>query len=803
MRLFRYELLKLWGRRFFLGALLVLSAVNLFLFWYGGRPASGTAPASAYLKLHRQIAGMTEGQKAAYLNGEYEKLTAYSILNRLDLMRAQKQNDYTKDTAAQLKKDNAALLQTYAASYRKGVSLRYASTLDAELQFISDQRAQLQELESYPQYLAGIRRRADLLSGISVFSSSTVNGGFSGRNIRKTARDFEPMQAVKLRFDVSKGFSSATGFAVTDVVAPLLMFIVAALLIFDEKERGLFALVRPTASGRAATILAKTGVLAVTMGAVTLLLFGGNLFFAAGTMSLGDLSRPLQSAAGFMGGTLRVSVLGYLLIFLAAKFAAYFTVALLIVLVSIYARHPAAAYLACALLLAAEAALYLLIPATSALNTLKYVNLVGFAETNGLFGQYLNLDLLGQPVNLIPVIFTALGAALSLLFAAVVAGFCKKKSMGAGSPPFAALWGKARLPHRRYTGGVLRQEGYKLLVVNRAALLILLFFAFQWYGARGQTYYLTPDELYYQNYMQSLAGPVTAQKELFLKQEQEKFDKAGRAEARINDLAAAGKLTQNQAQTLSEPYSEILAPSQAFEKVTERYLYLKAHPGTRFVYDTGYGILFGGAENGDDGAALRLIVMAILCFSAVFSMEYKCGAVRLVAATPLGREYTVRCKITVCLLAFLPVFAATYAPGLWLLWKTFGFPGLSAPAASLPLFAGWPYFVSVAGAVGLLFLLRAFACVLLILAVLAVSLRARGAVYAMLILSAALAAPAALSLMGIGWAYSVSVLPILTGSPVLLANRGMITAVLGFALPTLVGAGCGACLLKKNAMRAA
>lgn len=803
MRLFRYELLKLWGRRFFLGALLVLTAVNLFLFWYGGRPESGAAPDSAYLKLHGQITGMTEKQKAAFLDGDYEKLTAYSILNRLDLMQARKQDAYGEATAAQLKRDNAALLQKYTASYRKGGYLQYTASLDAELEFITEQRAEFQKVAGYPQYLSDIEHRASILSGVSIFSQSTVNGGFSGRSIQKTAQDFVPMSDVKISYDVSKGFTSATGFMATDVIALLLMFVVAALLIFDEKEKGLFALVRPTAQGRTATILAKTGVLAVSMLAVTLLLFGGNLVYASLTMSLGDLSRSLQSVGDFMGGTLRVSVLQYLPLFLAAKFAAYFTVALLIVLVSVYARHPAMNYLVSILALAVETALYLLIPATSALNLFKYINLVGFVETNGLFEQYLNLDFFSFPVNLIPAIFTALGIVFALLFAAVVVGFCKKKNMQSGSLPFSGLLGRVRLPHRQYTGGVFRQEGYKLLVVNRAAVLILLFIAFQWYGASGASFYLTPDELYYQNYMRNLSGPVTAQKEQYLKTEQQKFDKAQRAVSVIEESVAEGKLSQNQAFALEEPYQSILAPQQAFSKVMERYRYLKAHPGAQFVYDTGYGILFGASENADDEAALRLIVMSILCFSAMFAMEYKNESARLIRTTPLGRQYTVKRKIAVCLLTILPIFAATYLPGMLQLSGAFGFPGLTASASSLPLFAHWPSFIPLSGLIGLLFLLRYLACAMIMLVVLAVSQRSRNTVYAMLILSALLAAPAVLSLMGLGWAYDISMLPILTGNPILTVSKGIPTAILGFALPVIIGVGCCFYLFTKNSTRAA
>jgi hypothetical protein len=787
MRLLKYELLKTWCSRLFIGALLILTALNIFLLWYNERPSNDTPPNSAYSKLHNDISGKTEQQKLNYINGEYDKLNGFVIIEQLNMFKAQRQNDFTKGQIAQLESDNADIIKKYETEYKRGNNLKYTSSLQAELNFITVQHDEITKVENYNNYLKDISEKAKILTGISIFAQSQNNDDFSSRNIQITAKDYGLMSNTKITFDVSKGFTTATEFVVTDIIAIFLMFVIAAILIFDEKDKGLFSIIKPTADGRAGTILAKIGALSINMLIITLLLFGSNLIYMSMTTGLGDLSRSVQSIGMFMGSTLQVNVLEYLTIFLCTKFVAYFTVALVIVLISIFAKHPSITYLTATIIFIISIVPYSFIAATSYLNIFKYINLVSFVRTNTLFEMYLNLNFFSNPVNLITASFVTIIFIFVLLFIANVISFCKKKMLQSGNPPFKKLLDKIRIFRYKPSASVFRHEGYKLLIVNKAAFFIILFIIFQVYSTKDSKLYLSINDCYYKNYMTVLQGSIKPDKEIFLTDEQKKFSDAHAKIATIDALVERGKLTEQQAQAVEAPFVDILAPEQAFKDVLQKYNYVKSHPGTQFVYDTGYNKLFGITPNNDTIADLKLIVMCILCFVAMFSMEYKNGAVRIIGTTPLGRAYTANLKITICIITIIPFFIANYILDLLLINNYYGFSGLLSSISSLQNFSHWPMFISILGYMIIMYLLRFIAGIIAVMVVLAISLKIKKVVYAMLVASLLVITPVILSMLGLKFLYNVSLIPIMSANPVLMGGRSTIEILINCLIPILAG----------------
>ena len=81
-----YEFQKVWRRGSFLGLMLLILILNLFLLWYFNRPAEEEAALSAYKTVCREISGMTEEEKLAEAKRQ-EKLEKKRASNRKYMAR--------------------------------------------------------------------------------------------------------------------------------------------------------------------------------------------------------------------------------------------------------------------------------------------------------------------------------------------------------------------------------------------------------------------------------------------------------------------------------------------------------------------------------------------------------------------------------------------------------------------------------------------------------------------------------------------------------------------------------------------
>lgn len=784
LKLIRSELLKLWMKKSFWGILIVLVAVNVLLLWYTENSRAGAPPPCAYTKLAGEIKALSEDEKIRFIDEKLQMLTAVGVFKEISMieMEAGEPSEYAAALIAQMKEEHP-YLEKYRSVFESKTYLSYTSSLESEAGFITEIHDEISKVSEYPVMLSDIEKQAKKLSRVSIFGGETGDS-FSSRNIIKTAEDYEGMSDIRIEYGVSKGFTTATDFPVTDIIAILMMFFLGALLIYNEKDKGLFPLIKSASRGRGTTAAAKMCALLVNMLIITLLLFGANMLYTGLFYGLPDMRHSLQSIPQFLSSTLKINIGQYLLLFLASKFFAYFTVSLLVFLVALLSRHPAVTYLSAGTVLIISFLVYGAIPAISNLNVFKYINLISFIRTNGLYQEYLNLNLFGNPVNLIQSIWMALSLVFVILCFVSFLVFCKKKNMQAGEMPFKSLLQKIMLFKYRPSASIFRHEGYKLLVVNKVALLLLVFVLFQWYGNKDAKFYTSYDEPYYQNYMSKLEGKLTPEKQVFLEQEQKKYSDAEESLNAINRLAEKGEMTKEQAETTSSSYQKVLLGKPMFDRIMERSEYIKENPDAEFVYDTGYNQLFGITPNNDNISALMLILICIVCFSALFPMEYKTGAMRLIVGTPLGKSHTNKCKMLVCIVTLIPFFAAVTISDILPVRETLG--SLNAPVMSLPAFSHLPSFMPVWGYLSMLYLTRFAACVIVLLGCMAISKMVKNNIFAILISSFIFAVPVILYFMKIRFVYHITMLPLLTVNNIFRGQYSLLLMMVYVIIPICI-----------------
>lgn len=754
--LIRCELFKVWGKKGFWCVVSALLAVNLFLLWYTDRPERTGIPAGASLRLESDLRGLGEEEKTALLETSYERATAYALLERIRLAEAAG-GDGLQERINFMKSEYPGLAEKYETAYADHKEEpRYAADWPREAEFLTPVVEELRRVHGYPAYLEEIREKADRLSGISIFGGE--RDSFSTRNIKKTADDYARLGSRSLSFDNSRGLLAATDSMYGDVLYLLALFALSCVLIFEEKHKGLFPLLRASPRGRRPLMAAKLSAMAMSAGFLDLLLFGGGLLWCASTMGLGSLGRPLQSVGAFMGSALPLTVWQYLLLFFLTKWAAGCVAGFCVLLLSLHVRHPALAFLAMAGLFGAGYGLYAGVSPYSDWNLFKYLNPAAILRTNPIYGAYRNFNLFGWPVNQIPITLIV----LFLLFAALVA-FClltvsRKRDYSVIRLSLPAFSRHSRVT-RRPPSGVWGQEAYKLLIKNKAAFFFVLFGLLTVFLLPRGEAYLTPNEWQYRAALHNLEGVWTPEKQADIEEHLALIQNAEKRIASIEQMESAGEITRVQADQMSAPFDRILEGRELWNALAERAQMLRERPGAGFLYDTGYRTLF--ARSGEAAAVLPLLTMMVLCFSSLFAMEFPNGAVRLIGVTPLGRRRTAAGKLTLCLLLTPLLLALSALPELASVGITYGFPGLSLPAVSLPDYAGLPFWLPVWGLLTIHYLCQLAVCFAAAALLCALSLRTRKPISAMLLGALLLVGPVLLTAMGLTAASYASLLPAL------------------------------------------
>lgn len=696
MRLCKFELKKIWQSRFFIVALLSLALLNLFLLWTS--TGNGSAFTShAYKTMNTAIVGMSIDEKLSFINEEFRRTESLNLVSgvlRSEAYNNGKPYEYLRE---QYKADFAEFYELYEA----GGYLKYTENLTDEYRFLQKIKAECDTVAGYDEFLNSIAAKAKQLSGISIFAES--KDGYDLKNIDLTAKAYEDMRGINIDYMPQMGVFIALDFALTDLVGVFAMVLIASVLVRQERDNGLLALVRANKAGRTKTAAAKLMALSVSLLTVIVILYGVNLAYCGGLYGLGDLSRSIQSLPLLMRSTLKLSVGQYLCLFLFTKWAAAFICGVWVMAAMLFAKRLFTGGVLALSFLGANLLIRWAIPATSKINIIKYANLVSILRTNELIGGYRNLYFFGNPVPL--VLVESITAVLFLT--AFVFIFCYMFSKAEllqtskfvfrlpgirGKINFTCpLFIRSRLPHFNKTikpshTALLSTEAKKLFIMNGAVVLLIIFSAFQIYDAIKTESYIDADEIYYSRYMQKIEGKITQKKIDWLNEENKKFEPIYQAQAQLS----AGKITGEQYQMMMMSYGSLQQDMNNFNRVVDKLPYLYEHKNAQFVYETPYLKLFDTADKKDAMDSLLASLICALCFCGLFAMEHQTGMLKVIAATPLGRETTVKAKLKVVNIASGILAFASVLPRFWTVFRDYGLGAFTAPLYSVQEFSAMP-----------------------------------------------------------------------------------------------------------------
>lgn len=619
----RFELGKIWRKKSYILAAAVIFVVNLFLLWYRNLSDGGVSSLAAYKSLGQKLEQMTEQEKYDYI-----------------VSMKQKADDY-----------DDMLLEHFINSGTAADGSILTDLSEEELDYADDIYEEIDAVYNYQAYLQNIQDTRNKHTQISIFASEEGNT-FSGRNIEKSAKAYEGLSGIRTEYYPSKGVTGAVSNFSTDLLMLILTFYFVGILIGTEREKGLFHLTRATVYGRGRSILSKINALFIHSLTISMLLYGSNIVFFSAAAGLGNLGRSIQSAAPYMESTLQISVLELLLLSILTKALAVFAFGLLLTAASVVSRYSFVPYLTGGLALFISAVLYIKIPAYSSFNWLKYINFAGLMKTDHIYGGYMNFNFFQYPVSRLFVSWMML-----IIFILVGIGLTVLLFLEYGNADTRKL--HIRLPHPSVChGSLLRHEAYKLLVMNKGFLILVIFIFLSCRMELSVNYTVSPQEAYYQDIMMELSGELNDEKESLIREEQERYEAAFAKIDEIDERVAMEEVDALAGERMKAQYYSELAFYPSFRRVMEQYENVKENDSV-FLYDTGYLYLFGKKKGRFQENLLLLNLCLLLLLGNAMAMEHENKSLNLLGATSRGRRSILKIKtgiglVSACMIAVAP-----------------------------------------------------------------------------------------------------------------------------------------------------
>ncbi len=641
--------------------------------------------------------------------------------------------------------------------------------------------AQTDYLTGYGGWLENIQKNKDNLLTFSIFNDPD---SFSGRNILKTADEFEKLQGVELTLGTDGAVESFMSFRLTDYFL-LLVLLLIGLSFLEERKAGLWSVVHAAPNGRLKLAIRRTLILFSTSVVGVLLLYGTDLALGFSLYGgIGDLDRAVQSVETLGRLPMLTTVGGFLIRFFLLRIAAAFLVSLLLWLMLTAINNVKYTIIVAAGVLAAEYSLYTFLPVQSAFNIFKYFNLFTYISLSDLYTNYLNIDIFTYPLGIRSISQLALIPLCLLLAAVCVWVHCHKKP-AAGRD----LLGRVAYKLNSVTDKLLRRlhlfgmELHKTLWIQKGMVIAALLV----YVVLGLSYtvsipVMSSAEQAARQYTTQFAGPVTDGTFARIDAEQTQLDNAIAAHEDAQAAFDAGLIEYPELDKYAREASAARTKSEGLSKVRTRAQELRDKGAAEgfapwLIDETPFESVYGSrAEANQQKAALVAVLALTLLLAGSMAYERQSGMTYLLRSTARGRGALILRKLLLAAAMTTLVWAAVYGMEVYTLLTAFTIPSFPAPAKNLSMLAAFPLNGSITLWLALLYAYRWLSLFCGAVLVLFLSSRVKRLEVATIAASAVMLIPSVLcAYVGIAALRPLSITLPVAAMPLILSANGSLT----------------------------
>lgn len=690
----RYEVYKIVKKRLFVACFLLFFVVNAFgLLYFQSNDLLADVihkNINEYESIISDISKLSSEQQYEKLNGmlktteialELDKYADSEDVESLESIRQKymQKNPKEYNSAQELNLSRKELLDRYT----------YLENLVVQSRYITN----------YDNFIGNMNKRAEQQLKFSVFAEE---GSFSYNNIKKTTSDFENLNGTQLEAGNNSAVENSTTFVLTDLLVFALVFLMCIYIFTFERDKGLYSLIRTTKNGRVPLIISKLSVLVFFTVLISLIYYSSNIAVCGLYSGLGDMTRNIQSSEIFMNCNLNLQIWQYLVLWCLSKIITMCVLALLIALIFVVIKNTAMIFVVTASAIFAEGIMYLAIESNSHFNQLKYINFLYFLSGNNVFGNYLNVNLFSQPVN-ITVIYVIAMIVISILSVTIICSSFVKSTQLSRKKVFVPMLEKLRGKFGKIQGSVsvFKGECFKHYKGSMAILVIalLVFTAYLNLTDDISIVYTSAQESAYSTYMDELEGELTQEKEDFLQKQQDYFNGLNEE---LNTISLDTTLSAEEKEMKIMAVESILkTKGAAFEEISQQTAYIK-EAGEKynikpvFVNNIVYKRL---VENPTREWQYFTLLMAVIIFisSNIFAFEHKKHMINLIRCTQKGKLKLVLSKVMTITLTTIISYTLIYLPYYINFIKTFGTESFNTPIVFMQDFSNIGSTISVSG----------------------------------------------------------------------------------------------------------
>lgn len=688
MRLIVNEFLKLLSKRIFTVCLVISLFANVAFLYYTQKNDYNCQLIMENKQLYQQLIEETSASDNAreYLSNKSIEMLITSALADVNDNGAKNSASYTRKIAM-LEAYKQSNPEEYKKAMESGLTSEQSRNIGSLITLITPQ---LDYADSYKVFVDQMEQRANEQKSFAIFAQP---GSFSYKNIEKTPQDFQQLKGLQLVVGNNTAVEIVTQLQLPDY---LMLFIIVLMCIFlfcVEREKGLYPVLRSTKYGRVPTMLSKLTVLTVLTVVTAVVMYCLNIFICGFSMGLGDLQRPIQSIELFMNCSLKISVLQYLILWVAGKTVTFLAIALLFAFIFVIIKNSAKVYAIIIAFLGVELFCYLFIESNSVFSVFKYVNIMYLISGDNLYGTYLNINLFNTPVNVIilhiilTVLLIIVGIVGSCVSFAVSTQFAGKSVLAGKLSAFIAKHRKIKGSVKVYNG-----EAFKHYKTSFAAVVValLVVFAYTTYTDDLKIVFQDAEKSAYNTYMETLQGDYTEQTKSFIKKEQAYFDDLNK---QLEELAKNTEISEEERNSKTQGIMNILdSKGKAFDEILQQIDYT----------------LEKSEEIGCKPALINeitckrltesyfrewqfftiVLIATIFCTANIFACEHKNSMINLIRCTKNGKSRLACTKLFTVWLTASVSFVLVYLPYFINYIKTFGTDAFNLPLAYMQDFAG-------------------------------------------------------------------------------------------------------------------
>lgn len=688
MKLIMFEIYKLFSKKLFLICLVLFFSANSIFLVYTQSNNLETKTVHNNLSDYENIISEYSDYVPSEAQRQLEsELKTVEIAMQIDRTADQS----TDDDVENLERITEQYKAEYPEEYKKAQTFHFTrQELRDKHTYLSNLVNQCKYFNDYNTFISNMDQRADQLTKYSIFAKE---GSFSYNNILKTAADFENINNTKLKIGNNFAIENSTTFVLTDLLVFALVFLMCICIFTLEREKELYGLIRTTQNGRMPLIISKSSVLILLTILISVIYYSSNIAVCGLYSGFGDMTRNIQSSELFMNCNFNLQIWQYLVLWCLSKTITMCVLALLVALIFVVIKNTAIIFAVAASGIFAEGIIYLAIGSNSPFNQLKYINFFYFFSRNNIFGNYLNINLFSQPVN-ITVIYATAMILIAIASATIICGSFVKSTQTSRKNVFMPILERFRRKFCKIQGSVsiFRGECFKHYKGSMAALALVLlaFAAYSNLNDNITVVYSSAQESAYSSYLNVLEGPITQDKEKYLSEQQQYFDDLNE---KLDSIFCDSSLSSEEKEMKTAAIQSIIdTKGAAFSEVMEQKCYIiekgeELDLIPQFINRTVYKRL---VENPQREWNLFFLLMVVIIFisSDVFAYEHKKQMMNLIRCNRNGKFKLVLTKTVIALITTVVSFVLVYLPYYINFIKTFGTVSFDSPIVFIQSFSG-------------------------------------------------------------------------------------------------------------------